>query len=159
MQKFEGISFLWALALLGCVAAVYALRACIGYWNVSRDAEIDFLYKHSHNMLPANIDKDGYIRAYKRFNNPRGLAHMAGGLLAILVLTAPALLLIQTLLHKFWIFKDKSRVFEPGFLVWQFILFFSLIGIWAGIAYVTALHYHRGTSISLKDELIKERQR
>jgi len=64
----------------------------------------------------------GYIRAYKRFNNPRGLAHMAGGLLAILVLTAPALLLIQTLLHKFWIFKDKSRVFEPGFLVWQFIL-------------------------------------
>jgi len=159
MQKFEGISFLWALVLVAIIALIYGVRAFIGYRNVARDAEADYTYRREQNMLNPKLDKDGYMRAYKRFNNPRGLAHVASGLAAILILTAPALLLIQILLHQLWLFTDKSRVFEPGFLVWQFIIFFSLIGVWAVIAYITARRFHRGTPISLKDEILKELDR
>ncbi len=157
MQKFEGISFLWALGLVGMLALIYGVRAFIGYRKVARDAQTDYTYRQGENMLPRNLSQEGFIRAYKRHNNPRGSAYMAAGLSAILILTAPALILIQFLLHQVWLFNDKSRVFEPGFLVWQFFIFFAIIGVWAGIAYITALKYHAGASISLEDEITRER--
>lgn len=157
MQKFEGISFVWALIMVGALATIYGLRAFIGYRNVARDAEDDYTYKLSQNMVDPRLSKDGYIRAYKRFHNPRGLAFIAGGLGAILALTAPALLLIQIALHQLWKWTDESRVFEPGFLVWQFSIFFSLIGIWAGIAYITARIFHKNTPLTLRDEMMKEK--
>lgn len=156
MQKFEGISFVWALALLGVIALIYGVRAFVGFRNVARDAQADYAFKADQNMIDRRLDQDGYIRAYKRFHNPRGLLYMAGGISAILILTAPALLLIQTLLHQVWIFSGRSRVFEPGFLVWQFIIFFSIIGIWATIAYFTARRFHKHAPISLRDEMLRE---
>jgi len=156
MQNFEGISFLWALVLLALIALIYGVRAIIGYRNVARDAEADYNFKLGENMIDPRLTQAGYIRAYKRFHNPRGLLFMASGLSAILILTAPALLGIQILLNQLWIFTDRSRVFEPGYLVWQFIIFFSLIAIWAGIAYFTARQFHRNSPVTLRDEMLKE---
>lgn len=156
MQRFEGISFLWALIIIAAIALVYGLRALIGYRNVLRDAQIDYSYKSSEGMIDTRLSKDGYIRAYKRFNAPRSTAFVAAGLTAMLVLTLPALYIIEILLEQFWIFMDKSRTFEPGFLVWQFLIFFSLIGVWAFIGYQTARLYHGGKSISFNDEILKE---
>jgi len=156
MQKFEGISFLWALGMVALLALIYGVRAFIGYRKVAQDAQTDYDYRSGENMLPKHITHDGFIKAYKRHNNPRGSAYMAAGLSAILILTAPALMIIQFLLHQLWLLNDKSRVFEPGFLVWQFFIFFAIIAVWAGIAYITALKYHAGSSISLEDELAKK---
>ncbi len=156
MQKFEGISFLWAIGLLVLIAIIYGTRAYIGYRNVARDAQADFEFKHAENMIDPRLTREGYIRAYTRFHNPRGLLYMAAGISAILLLTAPALLGIQILLNQLWILTNRSRIFEPGFLVWQFIIFFSLIGIWAAIAYVTARRFHKQAPISLRDEMLRE---
>jgi len=156
MRAFEGISFIWALTLVALIALIYGVRAFIGYRTVAKDAEIDFAYKSEQGMLDKRLDKPAYIRAYKRFHNPRSKAFVAGGLTAILVLTAPALLVIQIILEQLWLLNGQPRTFEPGFLVWQFIIFFSIIGIWAFIAYMTARQFHRHAPISLRDEILRE---
>ncbi len=156
MQHFDGISFLWAIALLTGVAILYGLRAVIGYNRVAKDAAAEYDYRMGKGMIDDRISRSGYLRAYKRHHNPRSLAYVAGTIAAILLLTAPALAIVQFVLEQFWIFMGRSRVFEPGFLVWQFFIFFAIIGIWAVIAYAGARHYHRGTSISMRDEILKE---
>lgn len=156
MQNFDGISFVWALLLLGTVALIYGIRAYIGFRNVAQDAEADYAFKQKENMLDPRLSKDGYIRAYRRFHNPRALGYMAAGITAILLLTAPALSLLQILLNQVWIWSGRSRVFEPGYLVWQFFIFFAVIGIWAFIAYVTARQFHKNAPTSLRDEILKE---
>jgi len=156
MQKFEGISFVWALIIIGAIALLYGLRALLGYRAVARDAEADYEYKRSEGMIDKRLTRAAYIRAYKRFNNPRSTAFVGIGMASILLLTVPAMLVIQFIYKNLWQISGQSRVFEPGFLVWQFVLFFSMIGIWTAIGYVTARRYHRFAPISLRDEILKE---
>jgi len=143
MRNFEGISFWWAIAIFTVIGLVYALRAFIGYRAVARDAEDDYNYKQPQGMIDKRLSKEGYIRAYKRFHNPRGPAYVAAAVGAILVLTWPAMALLELVLEQAWQLSGRSRVIEPGFLVWQFIIFFSIIGIWVAISYVVSKRYHR----------------
>jgi len=156
MQKFEGISFIWALVIIGGIALVYGLRAFLGYRAVAKDAEADYDYKIMEGMLDKRLTREGYVRAYKRFNNPRSTAFVGIGMASILLLTVPAMIVIQFIYEHLWRLGGQSRTFEPGFLVWQFTLFFSMIGVWTGIGYLTARRYHRNSPISLRDEIIKE---
>lgn len=156
MQKFEGISFLWAVAILAIVGLFYGLRAFIGYRNVARDAAQDYDYKLEQGMLDGRLSREGYIRAYKRFHNPRGSLYIAATLGAILVLTWPVMGLIAILLEQLYQLTGKSRVFEPGFLVWQFLIFFLIIAFWVLIAWGGARRYHRRAPVSFRDEQIKE---
>lgn len=156
MQKFEGISFNWALILIASIALLYGLRAFLGYRAVARDAEADYEYRKSEGMVDKRLSREAYVRAYKRYNNPRSTAFVGIGMAAILLLTVPAMLVIQFIYKNLWALTGQSRVFEPGFLVWQFTLFFSMIGIWTAIGYVTARRYHRYAPISLRDEMLKE---
>jgi len=156
MEKLAGTPFLWAFLILALIACVYGVRALLGYRAVARDAESDYEYKHEQSMIDPRLSRDGYIRAYRRFNNPRSTAYVAGAMAAILLLTAPALVVIQFAYEKIWIFSGQSRVFEPGFLVWQFFLFFSIIAIWAAIGYFVARRYHRRTPVSWRDEQLRE---
>jgi len=156
VQKFEGISFLWALALFAVVGLVYAVRAFLGYRNVARDAEADYDYKQPQGMIDKRLSREGYIRAYKRFHNPRSSAYVAGTIAAILVLTWPAFALIEIVLRQAWQLSGRSRAIEPGFLVWQFFIFFGIIGIWVLIASTGARRYHRKAPISFRDEVLKE---
>jgi len=71
MPSLSGLSFHWALLIIGVIVVFYGLRAVIGYRNVARDAQDDFDYKSQHKMLPKDLSQAGYIRAYKRFHNPR----------------------------------------------------------------------------------------
>lgn len=156
MQKFEGISFVWALIIIGGIALLYGFRAYLGYRAVAKDAEADYTYKFSEGMLDKRLSREGYIRAYKRYNNPRSTAFVGIGMASILLLTVPAMLLIQFIYENVWQLSGQSRMFEPGFLVWQFVLFFSILGIWTTIGYLTARRYHRFAPISLRDEILKE---
>ena len=154
MQFLEGLS--WILGLLVLIGLFYGVQAAIGYRAVARDARSDYAYKKSEGMIDKRLSEEGYIRAYKRFNNPRRPAYIASTIAAILLLTWPAMGLIELVLRQAWQFSGRSRTIEPGFLVWQFFIFFSIIGIWVIIAYLGARRYHRFAPISFHDEQIKE---
>jgi len=156
MRSFEGISFWWAIALLALIGVVYGIRAYIGYKAVARDAEEDYNYKHPQGMIDKRLSKDGYIRAYKRFHNPRGSVYVASGIATILILTGPAMAVLEFVLEQIWQLSGRPRSIEPGFLVWQFIIFFSVIGFWVFIASKTARRYHRYAPVTFRDELLKE---
>jgi len=159
MQKFEGISFLWAMAGLMLIGLIYGIRAFIGYRNVARDAESDYDYKYPKGMIDKRLSREGYIQAYKRSHNPRSAAYIAGTVAAILILTWPAMAVIGFALEQLYQATGRSRVFEPGFLVWQFLIFFAMIAIWVTIASMGARRYHRGAPISFRDEMIREMDR
>lgn len=156
MKSFDGISFWWAIAILAIIGMVYALRAYVGYKHVARDAEADYEYKFPQGMIDSRLSKAGYIRAYRRFHNPRGFAYVAGAITAILILTGPAMAVLEFVLEQIWQLSGRPRNIEPGFLVWQFIIFFSVIGFWVFIASRAARRYHRYAPVTFRDEMLKE---
>ncbi len=156
MQNFNGISVLWAAALLALIGVFYAARALIGYRNVARDAETDFDYRQPQGMIDNRLSREGYIRAYKRSHNPRSAAYIAGTIAAILLLTWPAMALVGLALEQLYQYTGRSRVFEPGFLVWQFMIFFAMIAVWVTIASIGARRFYRSAPVSFRDETLKE---
>ena len=156
MLDFGNYSFLWALAAGCLIAVIYGMRAVHGYRPASQDDRTDYDFKHSEGMLNSGASREEYIRAYKRAHAPRSLVYIALGLITITFLTGPAIRLLHFLLEKFWILTGRDIVFEPGFLVWKFLIFFGLIGIWASIVYVFARHFHRDAPLSLEHELARE---
>ncbi|WP_409432726.1 hypothetical protein ACJ3XI_11025 [Litorimonas sp. RW-G-Af-16] len=143
----------WALCLLALVASIYSVRAALGYANVARDAEDDFAYKTPKAMIPAGLSKEAYVEIYRRVNNPRAAAYVAGGLWSILLLTPVIFKALEWGLNLIYNLSGQNRVIEPGYLVWQFIIFFAVMMIWAGIAYGFARHFHRHAPGSLQYEL------
>jgi len=121
------------------------------------DAQDDFDYKSQHKMLPKGLSQAGYIRAYKRFHNPRAPLYVALIMLAIIILTPVAMILIQFLLEQLYQATGRSRVFEPGFLVWQFFIYFLLLLSWASIAYFGARRFYRRAPGTLSEEFEKEK--
>ena len=156
MQKFEGISFVWALALVALIALIYGVRAFLGYRQVARDAEEDYAFKSGEGMIDARLSREGYIRAYKRFYAPRSKAYIAAALGAVLALTAPALAVISFALEQLWIATGRDPIYQPGFFVWQFMIFFSIIGIWAATVYFIARRYYANVPVSFNQEQEKE---
>lgn len=142
MQKFEGISFLWAIGLLFLIGLSYAVRAFLGFRDVARDAEEDYDYKQKRSMLDGQLSRDGYIRVYKCLHNPRRPAYIATCIFAILLLTWPIMGALSFLLEQLYQLSGRNRVFEPGFLVWQFCIFFGIIFSWTTISYTLARRYH-----------------
>ena len=142
MKNFEGISFLWAVALFALIGLLYSVRAYIGFRDVSRDAEEDYDYKQERGMLDGQLSRDGYVKLFKRLHNPRRPAYIATGIFAILLLTWPIMGLLSILLEQLYQLSGRNRVFEPGFLVWQFCIFFGLIFSWTVISYTIARRYH-----------------
>lgn len=142
--------------IVAVIALTYGLRAIVGYRQVNRDADDDYAYKSREGMIPKGVSRDAYIRAYRRFHAPRSTAYVAGAMSAILLLTYPILVITQFMLERFWIWSGRSIVIEPGFLVWQFMIFFIIIGTWAGIGYISARQYHSRAPISFEQELERE---
>lgn len=153
MQKFEGISFIWALILMGGIALVFAIRAGLGWAQVRRDAQDDYAFKRNNGMVPDSMSQDTYEAIYRRVYNPRGPLHVAGAMLAILVATPIAMWGFALGLDLIYNLSGQSRVIEPGYLVWQFFLFFGMIAVWVGIAYLAARRYHRTAPGSLQFEM------
>lgn len=153
MQKFEGISFIWALVLMGVIALFFAARALLGWLQVRRDASADYAYKRANGMVPDAMSREAYEQIYRRVHNPRGPLHVAGAMLAILITTPIAMLGFEKGLNIMYNLSGQSRVIEPGYLVWQFFLFFGMIAVWVGIAYLAARRYHRTAPGSLQFEM------
>jgi len=142
MQKFEGISFLWAIALLFFIGLSYAVRALIGFRSVAKDAAEDYAYKKDNKMLDGRLSEEGYVSVFKRLHSPRRPAYVATAIFTILMLTWPIMAVLSVLLEQLYQLTDRNRVFEPGFLVWQFCIFFGMIFSWTAIGYAMARRYH-----------------
>ena len=153
MQRFEGISFVWALVLMGVIAFVFGVRALWAWLQVRSDARADYDYKRAEGMVPDAMDRETYELIYRRVYSPRGPLHIAGAMLAILVITPIAMIGFEAGLNLAYNLSGQSRVIEPGFLVWQFFLFFGMIAVWVGIAYSAARRYHRSEMGSLQFEM------
>ncbi|MEP4052741.1 MAG: hypothetical protein ABJN22_10900 [Litorimonas sp.] len=153
MQKFDGISFMWALVLMGAIALIYGVRAFLGWRQVRTDARADYDYKRANGMVPDAVNRETYEQIYGRVHGPRGPLHVAGAMLAILVVTPIAMLGFEAGLNLIYNLSGQSRVIEPGYLVWQFFLFFGMIAVWVSIAYLAARRYHRTAPGSLQFEM------
>jgi len=153
MRSFEGISFIWALIMIGGLALIFGLRALLAWQAVRRDARTDYEYKRSNAMLPDWLNREDYERIYRKVYGPRGPLHVAGALIAILVATPIAMWAFERFLNLIYNLSGQSRVIEPGFLVWQFFLFFGMIAVWVTIAYLAARQYHRTAPGSLQSEM------
>ena len=153
MQKFEGISFVWALVLMGGIALFFAVRALLSWRQVRRDAQADYAYKQSNGMVPNSMTQGAYEAIYRRVYSPRGPLHVAGAMLAILIATPIAMWGFALGLNLIYNLSGQNRVIEPGYLVWQFFLFFGIIAVWVGIAYLAARRYHRHAPGSLQFEM------
>jgi len=153
MQKFEGISFIWALILMGVLALIFGVRTFIGWQQVRTDAREDYDYKHANGMLPDSLDRESYENIYRRVYGPRGPLHVACAMVTILLATPVAMLGFERGLNWIYNLSGQSRVIEPGFLVWQFFLFFGMIAVWVSIAYFVAKRYHRNAPGNLQYEI------
>lgn len=154
---FRGISFLWALAALVVFAAFFGLRAYMAYRRLKTDAATDWDYMVANNMQDLRLTKDAYIRTYCRVNAPRAAAYLAGGAALIVILIPVILSIINVSLWALWELNGQSRVFEPGYLVWEFSIFFLLIAICAGVGTLVARRYHAHEPGLMRDELMKDR--
>ena len=149
MQSFSGISFLWATFLLAILGTIYALAYFLLTHKVSKDAESDYLYKTKNGMIDKSINKEDYINLFIQQHKPRKFLYIATGSFSILILTWPIMAIISYFLECLYQFTGRNRVFEPGFLVWQFCIFFGIILSWASLAYLIVTLYYKRAPNSL----------
>lgn len=145
---------LWAVfGPVVLVALAFTLRALVGWFGLGREAEGDFDYRTEHGMIPAGVERVAFVATYRRVNGPRTSTYAAVALWSVLLATPIIAKILEVALDLLWQLSGQSRVFEPGYLVWAFFIFFGLFGAWAGIAYVVARRYHARTPLRLEDEL------
>ena len=154
MEFLNGNGFLAIIGCLSLFALTYVARALLGYRNVRQDAREDFAYKRENVMIDPDTPEQLYVKAYTRAHGPRHVKYMAGAMTAILVLTWPMLRIFQYALDLLWHLNGRSDVFQPGFLVWKFMLFFGIIAFWVFIMYMAARFYHARTPRSFEQEFV-----
>lgn len=146
---------LWAVfGPVALTALGFTIRAVIGWSVLSREAGEDFDYRSAHDMVPAGVDRARFMQVYRRVNAPRTSTYAAATLWGVLLATPIIAKIMEFLLEMLWQASGRSRVFEPGYLVWAFFIFFGLFGTWAAIAYIAARRYHRHAPGRLMDELL-----
>ena len=134
-------------------ALVFSVRALLGWSGLSREAGEDFDYRAREGMVPSGVSREHYVATYRRVNAPRLATHAAAALWAALVATPVIAFVMEFLLDVLWRLTGRSRVFEPGYLVWAFFIFFGLMGAWAAIGWIAARRYHKHAPARFEDEL------
>lgn len=153
MKSFDGISFWWALIGGMVLAVIFGLRAWLGRRRVRADAQADYEYKLAQKMVPPGLSQDEYSDIYMRVFGPRAQTHIFIGFVGVLIATPIAMFALEQGLNFIYNVTGQSRVIEPGFLVWQFFIFFGLLATWVAVAYAVARRYHSRAPGSLQFEL------
>lgn len=121
--------------------------------QVRSDARSDYAYKSEQKMIPRGLKQADYEKIYMRVYGPRSQTYMFAGIMGILIGSPIAMYILQQGLNMAYHMSGQNRVIEPGYLVWQTLIFFSLIFVWVGIGYVVARIYHRNTPGNLQYEI------
>ena len=148
--------FLVLPALIALVAIINGLRAWVGYRIVRAEAAGEYDTRLARGLVDTRLDRERFESAYVRTHAPRAQLWTALGLGAVVVLTVPALLLMDAFMTMVWRMSGENRTFEPTFLVYQFGIFFGVIALWAAIGYVAARAYHRSAPVSFEMEIQRE---
>ena len=148
--------FLALPALIALVAVINGIRAVVGYRIVRAEAAGEYDSRLSRGLVNTQLGRERFERAYIRAHAPRAQAWTALGLGAVVVLTVPALLVMDMFMTLVWRLSGESRTFEPTFLVYQFGIFFGVIALWALIGYLAARAYHRSAPVSFEMEIQRE---
>jgi len=154
---FRDIPFFWGLVVVALLMAVFALRTWIQTRKLAQEAQDEWAYRVSENMQDLRLTQDAFVRAYTKIHAPRAAKYITMTLVAVLVLTIPAFALLQLAIHGIWQISGQSRTFEPPFLVYQFFIFFGIIGLWIGLIGWFTKRYYRLAPGLMRDELIYER--
>ncbi len=148
---------LWAVfGPVALVALAFTVRAVIGWRGLEAEARSDYAYRTREGMVPAGVGEDRFVATYKRVNGPRTATYAAATLWGVLLATPVIAAVLGFLLEGLWQLSGRSRVFEPGYLVWAFFIFFGLFAAWAGLAYLAARRYHKRAPGRLEDELLAD---
>jgi len=99
------------------------------------------------------LSREKYLQIYKRVFAPRAPLYMLFGIIGILIATPIAMIILEQVLNLAYNLSGQARVIEPGYLVWQFFLYFGVIATWVAIGYVTAREYHRRAPGNLQSEI------
>lgn len=138
------------------LTVIFAIKAIITLRGLTQEAQSDYAYRSAKGLETYGADEADYIRGYRRFHGPRGSLFAAATLLGLTALTMPWLKVLEVLYEYAWRWGGQDRAYEPGYLVWQFMLFGGLIIGWALMVYFGARTYHRGAPKSLAAEIKKE---
>jgi len=152
LGKYSAGSSLIAVAI---IALFFLLRAAKGYRQVERDGAAEYDFRRQDGTLGTTLGQDDYVRIYKRTYGPRKSLYTGFGLLAAAFLTGPAIRLFEVVSTQMWKLSGRPYEYGPGTMLWQFILFFALIGFWGLVFYVTFQRYHKRTPLPLSDALKK----
>ena len=145
---------LWAVfGPIVLVALIFSLRAYLGWRGLKAEAQTDYGYRRTHQMIPESVDELTFVAAYQRVNAPRVAIYSAGTLWAVLLATPVIAKIMEVLLDGLWQISGRPRAIEPGYLVWAFMIFFGLFAAWAGIAFLAARRYHARAPGRLEDAL------
>ena len=146
----------WFVIIVALTGLFMLIRGLLAFRQVAEDAEADYDYKSGEGMLESDITREQYIRAYRRYYAPRKYIYAGAGLLFILILTPLLFSLFGVVSMWLWDLAGRPQSYTPTLLVWQFLMFFSMLAMWAGIAYQLAKLYHKNTPRTLRDEMMRE---
>lgn len=145
----------FVVTLCFALAFIFGLRAMTGYRGLSDDARREYHFRREDGLLDETVSEAQFVSAYRSAHGPRGAIYFALTLIFVALMTWPLLVALEWGYEYLWRWSGQPREFEPGYLVWQFILFGGLIAGWAGSAFLGARLYYSGVSGSLEDELSK----
>ena len=147
------IEFVLAICLM--LSVVFTLRAVTGYRGLSDEAKQEYQFRREDGLMSDAVSETQFVEAYRRAHGPRGAVYFALTLVFVAVMTWPLLVAMEWGYEYLWRWSGQPREFEPGYLVWQFMLFGGLITGWALSAFLGARAYYRGVTGSLDDEIAK----
>ena len=89
------------------------------------------------------VDEAVFVRAYLNVHGPRGQYYVLGAGLAAIIITPIAFIMLPGIWHLGWVASGEPAAYTPRMtLIWQFYMFFGLIGVWAGVAALAAYLFH-----------------
>ena len=135
------------------LSVILALRAIIGYAPLLREGKQEYRLHVKQGLTFGELTEAQYAKAYRRFHGPRSAVYACLTLVVIALMTAPLLGLLSLVFEYGWRLGGQQRTFEPGHLVWQFMLFMGMIAGWALIGFIGARLYYKKAHMSFDNEL------
>lgn len=141
------------IASVAVLAVIFALIALFRYLPLGREAAENYVVNRREGLLESRVSEADYISAYKKAYTPRGPLYAMLVLAINAALTLPALGLMNFLFEFAWRLGGQDRTFEPGYLVWHFMLYMGLIICWSAISFLILRRYHKNHPSTLQQLL------
>lgn len=136
--------FLISMCVALIVSGILGLRWALARATLSKDAHEEYAARSvDRPATVAGVDEAAFCRIYVSANEPRWALYAAAALIGAIVLTGPALILLNAIWEGVRITMGGGRVFEPGYYPWMFFMLFGMVGAWAISAMVAASLYYR----------------